>query len=313
MVRAAAFSDPPNILLIMADDLGWSDLGCYGSEIPTPNLDRLAREGMLFTHFYNNAKCTTTRASLMTGLYPRRGGRGIELLNDRMRTVAEVLREQGYQTGMSGKWHNGSRSPHRPIDRGFDESYGLWDGCCNFFDPAQQDPSFKGAAYRFFGQNDRRISEFPNDFYTTDAFTDHAIETIQNHLKTGKPFFHYLAYTAPHYPLHAPEEDIRRFEGQYSDGWERYREQRHQRQIELGLWDDRWQLPTANTNTRSSSQLPHPQWQQRRMETYAAMLWRMDLQIGRLLDVLDQQGVADHTLVVFSFGQRRLCGNTRRK
>ncbi|MCG8602223.1 MAG: sulfatase-like hydrolase/transferase, partial [Verrucomicrobiales bacterium] len=191
----------PNIILIMADDMGWSDIGCFGGEIPTPNIDRLANEGMRFTQFYNNGKCTTTRASLLTGLYPRKGGKGIEILTPNMQTLGEVLSAAGYQTGLSGKWHNGSKAPHRPVDRGFQDSYGLWDGCCNFFDPSIQDPEFKGARNRFFGQNDEQITEFPEDFFTTVAFTDHAIATIKKHAAIGKPFFHYIAHTAPHYPL----------------------------------------------------------------------------------------------------------------
>ena len=123
----AITSKKPNIIIIMADDMGWSDIGCYGGEIQTPNIDRLATEGLLLTQFYNNAKCTTTRASLMTGLYPRKGGRGIQLLNDKMVTISEVLNEVGYQTALSGKWHLGSTFPNRPIDRGFDEYYGLMD------------------------------------------------------------------------------------------------------------------------------------------------------------------------------------------
>ena len=194
----------PNIILIMADDMGWSDIGCFGGEIPTPNIDRIANEGMRFTQFYNNGKCTTTRASLLTGLYPRKGGRGQELLTPNMQTLAEVLAAAGYQTGLSGKWHNGNKAPHRPIDRGFQSSYGLWDGCCNFFSPAIADPNFKGGRTRFFGQNDERITEFPDDFFTTVAFTDHAIATIEKHAANEKPFFHYIAHnrsslSAPRY------------------------------------------------------------------------------------------------------------------
>ena len=134
-------ADKPNIVLIMVDDMGWSDIGPYGAEIiQTPNLDRLAAEGLRFRQFYNNAKCTTTRASLLTGLYPRKGGRGINLLDKQMITLGEAMQMAGYKTGLSGKWHNGSQAPHRPFDRGFDKSYGLWDGCCNFFDPNQADP-----------------------------------------------------------------------------------------------------------------------------------------------------------------------------
>ncbi|MDB4407439.1 sulfatase-like hydrolase/transferase, partial [bacterium] len=159
----------PNIVLIMVDDMGWSDIGPYGAEIiQTPNLDKMAANGLRFRQFYNNAKCTTTRATLLTGLYPRQGGRGIELLNDQMVTLGEAMKLAGYQTGISGKWHNGSRKPHRPFDRGFDLSYGLWDGACNFFDPTIQDPKFKGSRKRVFGKNDELITKFPDDYYLTD-------------------------------------------------------------------------------------------------------------------------------------------------
>jgi arylsulfatase len=151
----------PNIVLIMADDMGYSDIGCYGSEIQTPNLDRLAREGLRFTQFYNNAKCIPTRVSILTGVYPR--GERAQLTTN-MVTVAEVLRGAGYQTGLSGKWHLGANPPQRPIDRGFDEFYGLLDGCCNYFNPAQRDPPSEGGRIRIFAHNDRRITKFPEDF-----------------------------------------------------------------------------------------------------------------------------------------------------
>ncbi len=298
----ASGENRPNIILIMADDMGWSDIGCYGSEIATPNIDRICREGMQFTNFYNNAKCTTTRASLLTGLYPRKGGRGIELLDDNMLTLGEALKLAGYQTGLSGKWHNGSRAPHRPFDRGFDESYGLWDGCCNFFNPALADPQFKGGKVRFFGQDDKRITQFPEDFYTTDAFTDHAIETIKKQSATGKPFFHYLPYTAPHYPLHAKPEDIAKYKGKYSAGWDALRKSRYERQVEMGLIDPKiFPEPGPNPNNQpfSEGKNPDTEWENLRMETYAAMVDNMDQNIGRVLATLDELKIADNTMIMF--------------
>ena len=297
-----AESAQPNIILIMADDMGWSDIGCYGGEIATPNIDRLAAEGMLWTHFYNNAKCTTSRASLLTGLYPRNGGKGQELLTPNMLTLGEALQLAGYRTGMSGKWHNGSKAPHRPFDRGFEKSYGLWDGCCNFFNPAQPDPEFKGGRVRFFGEDDQRITEFPEDFYTTDAFTDHAVATIREQVKSGRPFFHYIAHTAPHYPLHAPQQDIAKYEGRYDAGWDALRAQRRQRQIEMGLYDpETWPLPGPNENNTpwEKRQPLDLEWQTRRMEVLAAMVDRMDQNIGRVLDLLDELNIADNTMVLF--------------
>jgi len=303
-ISAQAADPRPNIILIMVDDMGWSDIGCYGSEIQTPNIDRLASEGMLFTQFYNNAKCTTTRASLLTGLYPRNGGRGQhQLITKNMLTLGEAMRHAGYATGMSGKWHNGMKEGTRPYDRGFDEAYGLWDGGCNFFNPKIRDPEFKGGRIRTFGHNDRFLEydDFPNDYYTTDAFTDHAIDTVRTHAEAEKPFFHYLAYTAPHYPLHAKSEDIAKYEGKYSRGWDVLRQQRLARQRELGLVDERWEVVKRDSRATAWDQtrLIDEQWQQRRMEVYAAMVDSVDQNIGRLLTTLDELDVTDNTLILF--------------
>lgn len=294
----------PNIILIMVDDMGWSDIGCYGSEIDTPNIDRLAKEGMLFTQFYNNAKCTTTRASLITGLYPRNGGRGQEqLITRQMLTLGEAMRHAGYRTGMSGKWHNGKKPGVRPYDRGFDEAYGLWDGCCNFFNPKIPDPKFKGGRIRPFGHNDRYLEfdDFPEDYYTTDAFTDHAIKTIKTHVKSGKPFFHYLPYTAPHYPLHAKPEDIAKYKGRYAEGWDVLRQKRLARQKELGLVDPSWKVEIRDDRAQpwEEAKSIDPEWQQLRMEVYAAMIDSVDQNIGRLLQALDKLKIADNTLILF--------------
>ena len=294
----------PNIILIMVDDMGWSDIGCYGSEIDTPNIDRIAAEGMLFTQFYNNAKCTTTRASLITGLYPRNGGRGQDaLITKQMLTLGEAMRHAGYKTGMSGKWHNGKTPGTRPYDRGFDEAYGLWDGCCNFFNPKIPDPKFKGGRIRPFGHNDKFLEydDFPDDYYTTDAFTDHAIETITSHTKSGKPFFHYLPYTAPHYPLHAKPEDIAKYKGKYAEGWDVLRQKRLARQKELGLIDPDWRVVGRDDRAKpwEEAKFIDLEWQQLRMEVYAAMIDSVDQNIGRLLDSLDELGIADETLILF--------------
>ncbi len=299
----ASAAPRPNIILIMADDMGWSDIGCYGAvHIQTPNIDRIAAEGMLFTQFYNNAKCTTTRASLLTGLYPRNGGRGIELISDQMITLGEGMRLAGYATGLSGKWHNGSGEGTRPFERGFDEAYGLWDGCCNFFNPNQPDPKFKGGKTRKFGHNLEFITEFPDDFFTTDAFTDHAIATIRENVAAGKPFLHYLPYTAPHYPLHAKPEDIAKYQGKFAEGWDVLREQRRARQIEMGLIDpETWPLTEPEPARKPWEEAKHidEAWQNLRMETYAAMVDNMDQNIGRVLDLLDELEIADNTLIMF--------------
>jgi len=286
-----------NVVLVMCDDMGFSDLGCYGGEIRTPNLDRLAAEGLRFTQFYNCAKCTTTRASLVTGLHPRFGKGG--LLRENMVTIAEVLRGAGYQTSLSGKWHLGSSAPRRPIDRGFHEYYGLMDGCSNYFDPSIPDPPYKGGRVRTFAHNHRRITEFPDDFYTTDAFSDHAAGTIRRFARNGKPFFVHVCYTAPHYPLHAKPQDIARYEGKYDMGWHELRRRRHARQRELGLLDPRWKLAPEDPRVGPWEGVAHRDLWERRMAVYAAMIDCVDQGIGRIMKALEETGQDKNTLVLF--------------
>ena len=288
----------PNIVLIMADDMGWSDIGCYGGEVETPNLNRLASEGMRFTQFYNNGKCTTTRASLLTGLYPRRDKR--DLLQRNMVTIGEAMKLAGYQTSLSGKWHLGSKPATHPYHRGFEEFYGLLDGCCNFFDPSMADPPYKGGRVREFGHNDKPVTSFPEDFYTTDAFTDHAIECIDKFSKTEKPFLVHVTYTAPHYPLHAKPEDIARYRGKYQQigGWEKLRAQRFAKLKEMGIADDSWKLSDTDENAYDWS-TANQDHEDLRMAVYAAMIDSMDQSIGRLRAALEKSGVADNTLILF--------------
>ena len=303
VVLSAGFSSlgyadvKPNIVLIMCDDMGWSDIGSYGGEVHTPSLDRLATEGVRFTQFYNCAKCTTTRAALLTGLYPRQN-KG-PLLSKSMVTLGEALGLAGYQTTLSCKWHLGSTYPRRPVDRGFEEYYGLMDGCCHYFNPAKPDPEFKNHRIRTFGHNEDILTEFPEDFYTTDAFTDHAVQNIHRMAKRDAPFFLHVCYTAPHYPLHAPEEDTERYVGKYSEGWESLRRTRHERQVAMGLIDSGWKLPSADPEAGSWEEQAHKDWQDRRMAVYAAMIDRMDQGIGRILTAIYQAGVKDHTMVLF--------------
>jgi arylsulfatase len=304
----------PNVLLIIADDLGYSDLGCYGGEIQTPHLDRLAGEGMRFSQFYNAAVCVTTRAALYTGLYPRLGTGS--LLRDDMHTIGELLQTAGYRTGMTGKWHLGSDPGKQPVNRGFDEFYGLLSGCSSFFNPAKPDPDFyNGGLVRPFSHNGKTVAEFPANYYATDAFTDHAIETIERFAKEGKedghPFFVNLNYTAPHFPLHALPEDIARYRGQYRDGYEPLRQKRYDRLVESGLIDPEvTRLSTVDPKTGDFrydyevtpwDSLP-PETRAReeaRMEVYAAMVDRLDQGVGRILDALDRSGIADNTLIFF--------------
>ncbi len=306
---ATANAERPNILLILCDDLGFSDLGCYGGEIETPNLDRLAADGMRFTQFYNCAVCVTTRSALLTGLHPRQGKS--PRLRTNMVTLGEAMRQAGYATALTGKWHLGRDAPLRPIDRGFEEFYGLLDGCCNFFNPAKQDPVFyNGGRFRAFAHNERRITKFPDGYFTTDAFSAHAIETIQRFAKGEKPFFVHLCYTAPHFPLHAPADDIAKYRGKFSDGYDALRRRRQERQAELGLFQKQPKLSPPDQKTgdyRYDYDVPNwaklPEAERRReearMEVYAAMVDRMDRGIGRVLAALEQSSVADNTVVIF--------------
>jgi arylsulfatase A-like enzyme len=285
----------PNILLIMADDMGYSDIGCYGGEIRTPNLDRLALEGLRFSQFYNNGKCIPTRASILTGLYPRTMR---PRLTTNMVTMAEILHGAGYQTALSGKWHLGAVAPNRSIDRGFDEFYGLTDGCCNYFDPGRRDPPFEGGRIRIFAHNEKRITTFPEGFYTTDAFTDHAIATLRRFAAAGKPFFLHLCFTCPHSPIQARPEDIARYEGKYSAGWAPLRKERHERQIEMKLLDPKWELPGPDEKVYDWDESDR-KWEARRMAVYAAMVDRMDQDIGRVLQTLKELNLETNTVVMF--------------
>ena len=234
----------PNIVLIMADDMGYSDLGSYGSEIPTPHIDGLATSGLRFTHFYNAARCCPTRASLLTGLYPHQAGIGGMVtpsfdseayqgyLNETSVTLAEVLKSAGYRTLMSGKWHVGEDRPHWPTDRGFDWYFGLISGAANYFDIAQA----KGeGTVRQMAVDDEPYQPPAEGFYMTRAITDRAIELLGEGGPESPPFFLYVAYTAPHWPLHALPEDIDRFLGRYERGWDVLREKRAKRLRELGI------------------------------------------------------------------------------
>ena len=310
---AAADGARPNIVLVMCDDMGFSDIGCYGGEVRTPNLDRLAAEGMRFTQFYNNAKCTTTRASLLTGLYPRFGKPGH--LRETMVTLGEAMQRAGYHTSLSGKWHlmkqgkSGKESVAgswidrfdpvtHPFHRGFDTFYGLLDGCSNFFSPVQRDPDYKGGRVRDFGRDGDAVTEFPKGYYTTDAFTDHAIESIRRFSGGDKPFFVHVTYTAPHYPLHAKPEDIAKYVGRFRMGWEQMRRDRWDRQRAMGLSTEAWRL-TGTDSEAYSWDSADQEFEDLRMAVYAAMIDSMDQNIGRLMEALRASGQADNTLVMF--------------
>lgn len=314
VVAGAAERARPNIVLIVADDLGFSDLGCYGGEIETPNLDRLAADGIQFTQFYNCAVCRLSRASLITGLHPRRANRG-RLLHDNMTTLAEIARSVGYRTSLIGKWHFPVTKPgdeiRLPTRRGFEDFYGLAAGCCNYFNPTRPFPDYyQGQGPEPFLNQETPVTKFPPDFYTTDAFTAHAVRQIEKYsvADDASPFFLHLCYTAPHYPLHAKTEDIAKYQGRYDDGYFAMREKRHRRLIGLGLCDPQWKLSDPDpqiSNLRYDyaitpwDKVADPERESRRMEVYAAMVDAMDQGVGRVLEALDRTGVADNTLVMF--------------
>lgn len=304
---AANAADPaparrPNIVLIMADDMGFSDLGCYGSEIATPNLDKLAGGGLRFRQFYNTARCCPTRASLMTGLYPHQAGIGhmVEnkgvpayqgFLNDRCVTIAEALHAGGYRTLMAGKWHVGENRPHWPTDRGFDRYFGLISGASNYF---RLDPGRKMA------RDDQPFTPPAEGFYMTNAFTDNAISFIEES-KSDKPFFLYLAFTAPHWPLHALPADIEKYRGKYMKGWDALREERHARQIQMGLVDAKWPLTPRDVKAPAWADLSDEEKKARdlKMAVYAAQIDRLDQNVGRLLAALKKTGADQNTLIMF--------------
>ncbi|MHC4157900.1 MAG: sulfatase-like hydrolase/transferase [Planctomycetota bacterium] len=306
-----ASCDRPNIILIMADDLGFSDIGCYGSEVYTPNLDRLAAEGVRFTQFYNVARCCPTRASLLTGLYPHQVGMGGMVnhagdirppgpyqgyLNDKCVTIAEVLKDAGYHTLMSGKWHVGESRPHWPTDRGFEKYFGLISGAANYFDIT------KGKAKdrkRQMAIDDKPYLPPKDNFYMTDAITEHAVNFIDQSSCDDKPFFLYVAYTAPHWPLHALPEDIAKYKGKYLMGWDVLRKQRYARQVEMGIIDKRWPLTPRDETAIPWNEVKDKELMDLKMAVYAAQIDRMDQGVGKLLAKLKEIGKEENTLILF--------------
>jgi len=302
----------PNILLILSDDMGFSDLGCYGGEIKTPNLDRLAANGLRFTQFYNTARCCPTRASLLTGLYPHQAGVGHMMedrgeegyqgdLNTRCVTIAEVLKPAGYSTYAVGKWHvtrfNGTNGTKHnwPLQRGFDRYYGTITGAGSYFDPATltRDNDFVTP------ENDPDYR--PERFFYTDAITDNALRFLGDHIKnkTESPFFMYMAYTAAHWPMHAKPEDIETYKGKYSAGWDALREERYRRMMKMGLIDRNWNISPRGEGIPAWKDSEDKEWHERRMEVYAAMVTCMDRGVGRIKDFLNKTNLLDNTLILF--------------
>ncbi len=303
----------PNIIVIMADDLGYSDLGCYGGEIETPNLDKLAKGGIRFTQFYNAARCCPTRASLLTGKYPHQAGldKNGQSLSRNAATIAEVLKENGYRTGMTGKWHlsetkelknpkeqllwlshrkdNNVLAPLKsyPSNRGFEQHWGVIWGVINFFDPFS------------LVHNEKEIKNVPDDFYMTDFITDKSIDLIDEFSKDQNPFFLYVAHTAPHWPLHALPEDIVKYKGAYDEGWNKLRENRYKGLIEKGIIKPETAPLAKNESGKLWAENKEKAWESKHMEAHAAMVDRMDQGIGRLIDKLKKTGEYKNTLILF--------------
>ncbi|MCL4201978.1 MAG: sulfatase-like hydrolase/transferase [Pirellulaceae bacterium] len=302
----------PNIILIMSDDMGYSDTGCYGGEIATPNLDSMARGGVRFTQFYNTARCCPTRASLLTGLYPHQAGIGHMMedrelegyrgdLNDRCVTIAEALKPAGYRTYMAGKWHvtkkvrpSSEAEQHNwPLQRGFDRFYGTIHGAGSFFDPNS------------LTRNNTPISPYadpeyqPDEFYYTDAINDHAVRFIGDHARDhgDQPFFMYVAHTAAHWPMHAKPADIEKYRGKYDTGYDAIRAARVERMRAMGLIDPRWETAPQRGGTWDAVQ--DREFEIRCMEVYAAMVDCLDQGIGRILNELKRTGQFDNTLVMY--------------
>ena len=312
VLAALRAADRPNVIIIMADDMGYSDLGCYGSEIATPNLDALARGGVRFTQFYNTSRCCPTRASLLTGLYPHQAGIG-HMMNDRELegyrgdlnrksvTIAEALRPAGYRTYMVGKWHVTKHVNPRgetdranwPLQRGFDRYYGTIHGAGSFFDPNS------------LTRDNTLISPYadpeyqPKEFYYTDAISDHGVRFISDHRRDhpGQPFFMYMAYTAPHWPLHAKPADIAKYRGRYDAGYDAIRAARVAKMKQLGLVNPGWQVtPQAGGAWGSVS---NREFEIRCMEVFAAMIDCLDQGVGRVVAELKRTGQLDNTLILF--------------
>jgi arylsulfatase len=305
--RQTASTAQPNIIVILADDMGFSDLGCYGSEIDTPHLNELAANGLRFTQFYNAARCCPTRASILTGLYPHQAGIGHMVadqgypsyqgrLHDRCVTLAEALKPAGYTTLAVGKWHVGSAPGHWPLDRGFDRFWGTPSGGGVYFKDA-----LEIRKEVFFVNGSERV-EPPDDMYVTDTFTQHAMEFVEEAVtQTKQPFFLYLAHIAPHWPLQAKPADIARYAGKYDIGWDAVREKRFARQKEMGLFPRDTVLSPRDPQAKAWSEMPEEAQRElaRRGEIYAAQIDCIDQNVGRLVAKLKELGQFDNTLILF--------------
>lgn len=284
---------------MMADDMGFSDLGCYGGEIQTPNLDALAKDGLRFTQFYNGARCCPTRASLMTGLYAHQAAVGHMVgdyhkpgyrgdLSRQAVTIAEALKASGYRTAMSGKWHVtpvNEKKHNWPMQRGFERFFGTIHGAGSYYDPAT------------LAMGNEFIKPEGDDFFYTDAIATHANRFIDEF--AGQPFFLYVPFTSPHWPLHAVAGDVAKYKGRYRAGWDALREERHARQVKLRIVDKQWPLSPRDSTVPAWADAKEKAWEEQRMEVYAAQIDRMDQNVGRIVAKLKEKGLEKDTLILF--------------
>lgn len=293
----------PNVIVILTDDMGFSDIGCFGSEIHTPNIDKLAGNGLSFTHFYNTARCSPSRASLLTGLYPHQAGMGhlstenfkepgyVDDLSKNAVTMAEVFQQAGYATYMAGKWHvaksiaNAGDKSNWPCQRGFQRFFGTLNGSGSFYDPGT------------LISNNSFIAP-TKDFYYTNAISDTAVKFI-NENPSEKPFFFYIAYTAAHWPLHAPDSEVQKYKGMYDKGWDEIRKQRFEKLKKLGIISSNALLTERAVTIPEWKDEPLKDWQLKRMEVYAAMVDIMDQGIGRIIAALDKKGELENTVIFY--------------
>jgi arylsulfatase len=299
----------PNIIVFLTDDMGYSDLGCYGGEINTPTLDSLAAGGIRFTQFYNTARCCPTRASLLTGLHPHQAGIG-HMMDDRNLpgytgdllpscvTIAEALKPVGYATYGLGKWHvtkhltDSDKRDNWPTRRGFDRYYGILTGATNFFEPA----TLIRDETPISPMNDAEYK--PDEYYFTTAISDHAVRYLKEHAQSNadKPFFMYVAYTAAHWPMQALPKDIAKYEGWYDKGYDPIRQARFERMQKMGLLDERWMLPPKTYEWNAVRNKP---WESKCMEVYAAMIDSMDQGIGSIVKALKENGQYENTVILY--------------
>ncbi len=306
---------PPNILILLVDDMGYSDLGCYGGEIETPHIDRLAAGGVRFTQFYNASRCCQTRASLLTGVYPHRVGMADfgKTMDLGVATLPENLRDNGYATAMVGKWHLSAlpqepRGERRirwmnhqleldqpfvepeslPTRRGFERFYGIAWGVVDHFDPFS------------LLDGEQPVREVPDDYYITDAITERSVEYLKDFAEGEKPFFLYVAYTAPHWPLHAPKHAIDKYRGRYDAGWHELARQRFERQQELGLFPENTPREELSGGRRWEEIPPDERdYLAGKMEVHAAMVDCVDESVGKIVEALEENGQLDNTLILF--------------